>query len=203
MNSYGAKFNYSKFLNIIDNTHKSITSNITNITIRRDLVVKIDQFAEYEICYGNAFQIKYPTKGYNIKSSGFIVSGINDTVYLGDLPDADGKEGTLFLFTYGSSSSSRAVKRTVGRINYEKGELNLVAIKILSTRKKKYGIDIIQISVSPKSNDIIGLQDIYLQLDVNNSEVDVLTDVIASGIDISGSTHISSSSYTNGLPIRP
>ena len=203
LNSYGAKFKYSKFLNLIDNTHKSITSNITNITIRRDLAVKINQFAEYEICYGNAFQIKNPTKGYNIKSSGFIVSGINDTVYLGDLPDADGKEGTLFLFTYGSNSSSRAVKRTVGRINYEKGEINLVAIKILSTSKKKYGIDIIQISASPKSNDIIGLQDIYLQLDVNNSEVDVLTDVMASGIDISGSTHISSSSYTNGLPIRP
>ena len=203
LNSYGAKFKYSKFLNLIDNTHKSITSNITNISIRRDLAVKINLFAEYEICFGNAFQIKNPTKGYNIKSSGFTVSGINDTVYLGDLPDADGKEGTLFLFTYGSTSSSRAVKRTVGRINYEKGELNIVAIKVLSTSKKKYGIDIIQISVTPKSNDIIGLQDIYLQLDVNNSEVDVVTDVMASGIDVSGSTHISSPSYKNGLPIRP
>ena len=113
------------------------------------------------------------------------------------------KEGTLFLFTFGSNSASRSVKRTVGRINYETGEINLVAIKVLSTVKKKYGIDIIQISVTPKSNDIIGLQDIYLQLDVNNSEINVLTDVMASGIDISGSTHIPTSSYTNGLPIRP
>ncbi len=203
LNSYGAKFKYSKFCTLIDNTHKSITSNITNISIRRDLAVKTNQFAEYEICYGNAFKIKNPTKGYNIKSSGFVVSGINDTVYIGDLPDANGKEGTLFLFTYGSNASLRSVKRTVGRINYDKGEINLVAIKVLSTTKKKYGIDIIQISVTPESNDIIGLQDIYLQLDVNNSEVDVLTDVMASGIDISGSTHVSSPSFTNGLPIRP
>lgn len=203
MNSYGAKFKYSKFVSLIDNTHKSITSNITNIAIRRDLAVKINTFAEYEICFGNSFQVKNPTKGYNIKSSGFMVSGINDMVYLGDLPDADGKEGTLFLFTFGSNSTSRSVKRTVGRINYETGEINLVAIKVLSTVKKKYGIDIIQISVTPKSNDIIGLQDIYLQLDVNNSEINVLTDVMASGIDISGSTHIPTSSYTNGLPIRP
>ena len=201
LNSYGAKFKYSKFLNLIDNTHKSLTSNITSITIRRDLAVKINQFAEYEICFGNAFQVKN-ANGYNIKSSGFVVSGINDTVYLGDLPDNDKKEGTLFLFTYGSNAASRSVKRSVGRINYETGEINLVAIKIMSTSKKKYGIDIIQISASPRSNDVIGLQDIYLQLDVNNSDVDVVTDVMSSGIDISGSTHIPTSSYTNGLPIR-
>ena len=201
LNTYGAKFKYSKFLNLIDNTHKSITSNITTISIRRDLVVKINKFAEYEICYGNAFQVK-SMNGYNIKSSGFTVSGINETVYLGDLPDKDKKKGTVFLFTYGSSAASRSVKRTVGRINYETGEINLVAIKVLNTKKKKYGINIIQISASPRSNDIIGLQDIYLQLDVNNSEVDVVTDVMASGLDISGSTHISTPSYTNGLPIR-
>ena len=201
LNTYGAKFKYSKFLNLIDNTHKSITSNITTISIRRDLAVKINKFAEYEICYGNAFQVKN-VNGYNIKSSGFTVSGINETVYLGDFPDKDKKKGTVFLFTYGSNASSRSVKRTVGRIDYEKGEINLVAIKVLNTKKKKYGINIIQISASPRSNDIIGLQDIYLQLDVNNSEVDVVTDVMASGIDISGSTHISTPSYTNGLPIR-
>lgn len=201
LNTYGAKFKYSKFLNLIDNTHKSITSNITTISIRRDLAVKINKFAEYEICYGNAFQVK-SMNGYNIKSSGFTVSGINETVYLGDLPDKDKKKGTVFLFTYGSSAASRSVKRTVGRINYETGEINLVAIKVLNTKKKKYGINIIQISASPRSNDIIGLQDIYLQLDVNNSEVDVVTDVMASGLDISGSTHISTPSYTNGLPIR-
>ena len=201
LNTYGAKFKYSKFLNLIDNTHKSITSNITTISIRRDLAVKINKFAEYEICYGNAFQVK-SMNGYNIKSSGFTVSGINETVYLGDLPDKDKKKGTVFLFTYGASAASRSVKRTVGRINYETGEINLVAIKVLNTKKKKYGINIIQISASPKSNDIIGLQDIYLQLDVNNSEVDVVTDVMASGLDISGSTHISTPSYTNGLPIR-
>ena len=201
LNTYGAKFKYSKFLNLIDNTHKSITSNITTISIRRDLVVKINKFAEYEICYGNAFQVK-SMNGYNIKSSGFTVSGINETVYLGDLPDKDKKKGTVFLFTYGASAASRSVKRTVGRINYETGEINLVAIKVLDTKKKKYGLNIIQISASPRSNDIIGLQDIYLQLDVNNSEVDVVTDVMASEIDISGSTHISTPSYTNGLPIR-
>jgi len=201
LNTYGAKFKYSKFLNLIDNTHKSITSNITTISIRRDLVVKINKFAEYEICYGNAFQVK-SMNGYNIKSSGFTVSGINETVYLGDLPDKDKKKGTVFLFTYGASAASRSVKRTVGRINYETGEINLVAIKVLNTKKKKYGLNIIEISASPRSNDIIGLQDIYLQLDVNNSEVDVVTDVMASEIDISGSTHISTPSYTNGLPIR-
>ena len=42
-----------------------------------------------EICFGNAFHIKNPKTGYNIKSSGFNVSGIVQRVYLGDLPNSD------------------------------------------------------------------------------------------------------------------
>jgi hypothetical protein len=37
LNKFGARFKYSKFLNIIDESHPAITSNITNIIMRRDL----------------------------------------------------------------------------------------------------------------------------------------------------------------------
>jgi hypothetical protein len=202
LNKYGSKFKYSKFLSLIDNTDQSITSNITKIQIRRDLSAKLNQFTEYEICYGNAFHVK-DRSGYNIKSSEFFVNGINDPVYLADRPDEDLLNGDVFLFSYNSSDNKAVPKRTVGRINYEKGEINLTAINIFSTSKTKNNKPIIQISAIPRSNDIIGLQDIYLQLDVNNSSVNMISDTISSGIDISGSQHISSSSYNNGLLIRP
>ena len=80
LNKYGARFKYSKFLKIIDDSHRSITSNITSIQMRRDLRPALNAFANYEICFGNAFHIKNPKTGYNIKSSGFNVSGITESL---------------------------------------------------------------------------------------------------------------------------
>ena len=97
MNKYGARFKYSKFLSLIDNSNESITSNITTLFMRRDLRVVLNSFAEYSIGFGNEFYIKRMS-GYNIKSSGFNVSGIAETVYLSDSPNEDGTSGTLFLF---------------------------------------------------------------------------------------------------------
>ena len=76
------------------------------------------------------------------------------------------------------------------------------AINITSTVKKKFGDDIVELSAIPRSNDVIGLQDLYLQLDTSLSETTMVSDVISSGIDISGSQYIVSSSYTNGKYVR-
>ena len=61
---------------------------------------------------------------------------------------------------------------------------------------------IIEISISPYSNDVIGLQDLYLQLDINNSTINMIIDQISSGSDTSGTNYIVSSSYTNGSLVR-
>jgi hypothetical protein len=88
LNKYGARFKYSKYQKLIDDSDSAITSNITRLQIRRDLKVSLNQFAQYEICYRNQFHIKNTT-GYNIKSSGFKVSGISNTVFFGDIPNPD------------------------------------------------------------------------------------------------------------------
>ena len=59
-----------------------------------------------------------------------------------------------------------------------------------------------EVSIIPRSNDIIGLQDLYLQLDTTTSEVTMVSDVISSGADLSGSQYIVSSSYLNGAYVR-
>ncbi len=201
LNKYGARFKYSKFLKLIDDSNSAITSNITNIIIRRDLKPSLNQFADYEICYGNAFHIN-KMSGYNIKSSGFTVSSVNGTVYLSDTPNPDGKTGTIFFFTATSSNNPTVVRRNVGRIDYERGEIILNPVNITSTSKNVGGEPIIEISASPQSNDVIGLQDLYLQLDPSSSVLNMVSDEISSGSDISGTSYTVTSSYSNGDLVR-
>ena len=81
MNKYGAKFKYSKFQTVVDNSNDAITSNITKIEMRRDMKPSLNQLAEYELCFGNPFHINN-ANGYNIRSSGFTIFGMSDVVYL-------------------------------------------------------------------------------------------------------------------------
>ncbi len=202
LNRYGSRFKYSKFQKIIDDSHPSITSNITKITMRRDLSAKVNVLADYELCFGNQFHIKNSRTGYNIKSSGFNVDGIVDQVYFGDLPGSNEKTGSIFLFKLNSLTEPVIVRNNVGSIDYERGEINLSPIKITNTVKMKNGLKIVEISAIPKSNDVIGKEDLYLQLDINNSILNMQIDDISSGANISGSTYTVTSSYTNGSLIR-
>jgi len=201
MNKYGARFKYSKYLKVIDDSDIAVTSNITKIVMRRDLRVELNKFADYEICYGNEFYVKN-LNGYNVKSSGFKIAGIDSVLYFSDLPNSDGLTGSIFLFRLPSSTQPVVVRKNVGTIDYVKGEIRLFPININSTLKTSFNQPIIEISVVPKSNDVIGLQDLYLQLDINNSVLNILSDEISSGSDISGSTYKFTSSYTNGNLVR-
>ena len=201
LNKYGARFKYSKFLKLIDDSHNSITSNITKISIRRNMKPSLNQFSDYEICFGNSFYVGN-CRGYNIKSSGFTVSNIGGTIYMSDIPNSDGKTGTIFFFNITSRNTPTVVKNNAGTINYERGEITLNPVNIVSTSKNIGGESIIEISVTPQSNDIIGLQDLYLQLDASSSVLNMVSDEISSGSDISGSSYVVTSSYLNGDIVR-
>jgi len=206
LNKYGARFKYSKFLKIIDDSHESITSNITAVSMRRDVRAALNTLAEYSIGFGNQFHISRMS-GYNIRSSAFKVAGITQNVYLGDIPNTNRTNGSLFLFTLQNPNATdpTIVRRNVGRIDYVKGVITLNPINIQSTQKVIDGQSTIQIVVTPQSNDVIGLQDLYLQLDVNNSVFEMVNDSIASGLDPSASSYVVSSSYdyNRGLLVRP
>lgn len=203
LNNYGARFKYSKFLKTIDESHESVTSNITTIQMRRDLRVVLNTFTEYQISFGNEFHI-HSMSGFNIKSSAFRVSDILQNVYISDLPNSDGKTGSLFLFTVPAlnSTTPTIVKRNIGRINYKQGIIIITPINI-QAGKIKDGQTIVEFSATPHSNDVIGLRDLYLQLDISNSNYEMIPDNISSGNDQSASNYIISSSYANGLLIRP
>ena len=202
LNRYGARFKYSKFLKIIDDSHQSVTSNITIINMRRDLRIVPNTFAEYQIGFGNRFHIR-SNDGYNIKSSAFRVSGIQENVYIGDIPSSDGLTGSIFFFTLPNvgSENPTILRSNVGSVDYVNGIITINAINILGGIEKE-GQQVIEIQATPSSNDVVGLQDLYLQLDNSNSTFEMVPDQIASGIDPSASTYTVSSSYSNGNLVR-
>ena len=199
LNRYGARFKYSKFLKVIDQSHESVTSNITTVEMRRDLRLAVSETAEYAIDFGNQFHIK-SMNGFNIRSSAFRVLNINTDVYLFDVPNSDQKTGQIGLFSLNAGTSTPVIqRRNIGIIKYETGRITLDPINIVSG-KTKDNVQILEISVAPESNDIIGLQDLYLQLD--SSTVDMVVDAISSGSDPSGSNYTITTSYSNGNIIR-
>ena len=203
LNRYGARFKYSKFLKVIDESSEAVTSNITTLQMRRDMRAALNSFAEYQIGFGNEFYIK-SMSGYNIKSTAFRVSGISQDVYLSDIPNSNRETGSIFFFTLPSvnSTSPTIIRRNVGTINYKSGIITLNPVNILSG-KLKDGQTIVELSACPKSNDVIGLQDLYLQLDISNSNFEMVVDDIASGLDPAASNYTVTSSYHNGNLVRP
>jgi len=200
LNSFGGRFKYSKVLQIIDNTDTSITSNITKVKIRRDLKALINQFTQYELCFGNQFHIN--CDGFNIKSTGFKIFGEPDTVYLTDVPNSDEKKGTISVVKPLSDGSTRVVIKSAGTVDYTKGEITLGPLNIISTSKPN---DIIEIQAFPESNDVVGLRDLYLNFSIEKSTINMVRDVIASGDEISGTAFVKdyyTSSYSNGNLIR-
>jgi len=200
LNKFGARFKYSKFIKVVDDSNEFITSNITIIHMRRDLSPSQNQFVEYSIGFGNQIHIKSQI-GFNIKTSGFTVSGISGTVYMGDSPNADLRTGTIFLFRLNSPTEPVIVKRNIGTIDYVKGLISLNPLNVLSTEVVR-GAPLIEVSACPHSNDIIGLQDLYLQMDPSKLNVTPIPDSISSGSDVSGGTYTVSSSYSNGSLVR-
>ena len=202
LNRYGARFKYSKFLKVIDDSDQAITSNITTLQMRRDLRCSLNTLAEYQIGFGNEFHIKN-MDGYNIKSTAFKIQGISTDIYLSDIPNSNRENGSIFFFTVPTpnSTSPTVVRRNVGTINYKSGIVTLNPVNILSG-KLKDGQTIIEISACPKSNDVVGLQDLYLQLDISSSNFETVVDNIASGLDPAASTYTVTSSYQNGNLVR-
>ena len=200
LNAFGGRFKYSKLLQVIDNTDRAITSNITKVIIRRDLKVLLNNKTQYELCFGNRFHVN--ASGKNIKSTGFSILGSIDTLYFTDTPNPDLKTGVISIVKESytlKNTSPIVVVQSAGTVNYELGEIMIDPIIISST---SLGNDVVEVQALPESNDVIGLKDLYVSFDISKSSINMIKDVIASGDDVSGVTFSSGnyyrSSYLNG-----
>jgi len=200
MNKFGGRFKYSKIQQVIDSTDTAITSNITRVRIRRDLKAAINQFAQYELCYGNQFHVN--AAGKNIKSTGFTISNNIRTVYLTDTPNPDMKTGILSMVEILDDGTENTVIGSAGTVDYIKGEILLSTVNITSTLNNT---GVVEVQAIPESNDVVGLKELYLNFSLSKSTINMVRDVISSGDEITGTSFIKdfyTSSYLNGKLIR-
>ena len=205
INKFGGRFKYSKLVNVIDNIDDAITSNITRVRIRRNLKALTNQFAQYELCYGNRFHIN--PEGKNIKSTGFTIQGQTDTLYFTDIPnknsdgslDGSGKGVLAIVKGDNELSQGQLIVASAGIVDYVHGEVIVSTVNITSTQRSN---NIIEIQAFPESNDVIGLKDLYLSFAVGDSTINMVKDTITSGEQISGVGYKVTSSYANGALVR-
>jgi hypothetical protein len=196
LNKFGGRFKYSKVLSVIDGASDAITSNITRVIIRRDMRSQLNRTAQYELCFGNAFRAV--ASGRNIKSTGFKILGVSDTVYFTDIPNPDLKTGVISVVRQ-VNDEVLVIKKDAGTVDYETGEILINSITITDTTQPD---GVIEIQAVPLSNDIIGLKDIYLSFDVGNSTINMVKDTISSGDQISGVGFQVTPNYVDGTLTR-
>ena len=189
VNKFGGRFKYSKAVSLIDSVDSSITSNITLVTIRRNLRAVIGQFAQYELCFGNMFHTQ--ESSYNVVSTGFTIDGVLGTVYLAD-EVINREKGRIFFFTYTEGGTPVIIKKNAGTVDYMHGEVLIDTVNILSTVIQN---NVIEVQAIPHSNDIVGLRDLYVKFDMSNTTINMVQDLIASGENTSGSRFVHTHSY--------
>ena len=120
LEKFNGRFKYSRIVGIIDATDESITSNETEIKLRKDFIPVLNTVTQYEICYQNV--VKSGCSNPSVQSSGFVVAGYpSDIVYL-----ADDQKGNVYLYKIDPTTQNRFILNAQqGTIDYGKGEVML------------------------------------------------------------------------------
>ena len=187
-NKFGGKFKFSKLQKVIDEADASITSNITRLKMRKNVIVDLNTRVNYKICYGNRIKQGTSTEP-SVSSSGFkIVGDTLNTYYLDD----DGAK-TLRLYYVKGTGEKEYVDGLWGSVDYDMGEIVINDLTITSTTVAG---NLLQISAIPTSNDLISLRETYLTIGIDNTAVSVVEDTISSGSNLSGTGVVPESSYS-------
>ena len=157
---FNGKFRYSKAVGVIDDADRSINSNLTSVTMRKDFYPQLNSTFYYELCFQNTFDVDCDDPV--LSSTGFRVTEYpNFDVYLED------KDGKIVLYRLDTVTGEKVVLDSeVGDIDYAKGELKMYALTII---KGSFFDNRISVRVKPLSNDIKALREVYLDVDVANS----------------------------------
>ena len=157
---FNGKFRYSKMVSVIDDSDKSINSNLTEVTMRKDFYPSLNSTFYYEVCFQNAFDKDCDEPV--LSSTGFRVTEYPTfDVYVED------RGGKIVLYRLDSVTGEKVVLDSeVGDIDYVKGELKMYNLTII---KGSFFDNRISVRVKPLSNDIKAVREVYLDVDVANS----------------------------------
>ena len=157
---FNGKFRYSKFVGVIDDADKSINSNLTSLTMRKDFYPSLNSTFYYEVCFQNSFDEDCDDPV--LSSTGFRVTEYpNFDVYVED------RSGKIILYRLDTVTGEKVVlDNDIGDIDYVRGELKMYNLTII---KGSFFDNRISVRVKPLSNDIKAMREVYLDVDVANS----------------------------------
>ncbi len=190
LTAFDGVFRYSKVVGIIDDVDNSILSNITNVKIRKNFAPTLSSSTKYDIYFRNA--IYNPHSGHEsvLSSTGFKISGNNNEMFLDD----DGM-GNVRLY-YLVSGIKTVQNATQGTIDYATGQITINSLDIASISNIRGSVStVIEVTASPSSNDVVPVRDQILEIDIENSIVNVSEDTFVGGSSEAGVGYTTTSSY--------
>jgi hypothetical protein len=162
---------FSKFTNSIDNADTSIVSNITKLTITREIQTKFNISAEYKINLINPISQIGNKSGDVISTNGFFIPTSTRVHYLDD----DG-EGNIRLYYRDTSFNKVIVNPTIGTVDYAAGYIVISNLNIYALQSSDF-----LLTVKPSSYDVVSALNQIVQVSRENLIVNIVADKTASG----------------------
>ena len=194
LQKFDSVFRYSKVTGLIDETDDSILSNITTIKIRKSFSPILLISSKYFIYFRNALYNPHSghlaSTGGILSSTGFKIDGNDNEMFFDD----DGA-GNVRLY-YLASGVKSYLNSSQGTIDYSTGAITINSLKIASiTNIGGKASTIVQLTVTPSSNDVVPVRDQIVEIDVANSNITVIADSFVGGSAEAGVGYTTTSSY--------
>ena len=194
LQKFDSVFRFSKLTGLIDDTDTSILSNITTVKIRKSFTPTLASSNAYNIYFRNS--LYNPHLGHNasgggiLSSTGFKVSGSDFEMFLDE--DGNGNVRRYYLV----SGVKTYANNTQGTINYTTGQVTLNSLNVASVSNIRGAAStLIEITVTPNSNDVVPVRDQIVEIDVANSLITVEEDSFVGGSAEAGVGYTTSTSY--------
>jgi hypothetical protein len=195
LNQFDGVFRYSKIIGLIDNTDTSIVSNITTLKIRKEFTPTIGVSTRYDVYYRNS--LYNPHSGHNasaggiLTSTGFKIDGDTSTIFFLD----DDGQGNVRRYSLSGSTRVYA-NSTQGTINYATGQVTINSLNVSVVENiRGAASSVIELTVTPSSNDVVPVRDQILNIDTANSTITVEADTFVGGSADAGVGYTTTSSY--------
>lgn len=176
--SFDGVFRYSRLGGLIDDTDTSIQSNITTITLHREVTPIFDYNTTYTVDLGNPIYYSGVPE-YSVDTTGFYIPDSLDVYYI-----KDNGVGTLQMY-YKTGIVDNIINQNVGTVDYAKG---IVVIKDLNITN--LATNTFELMIKPQSNDVVSIRHQIVRIDTNNIKVKVLVDPVSSGSGQGGNAYV-------------
>ena len=190
LQKFDAVFRYSKLTGLIDDVDTSILSNITTVDMRKSFTPTLSSSTRYDVYFRNA--IYNPHSGHEpiLSSTGFTVAGNSNEMFLDD--DGLGNVRRYYL----SSGIRTYANNTQGTIDYSTGQITINSLNVSSISNiRGASSSVIELTVTPSSNDVVPVRNQIIEIDVANSNITVEEDTFVGGSAEAGVGYTTTTSY--------